>query len=171
MVNLIEVREMKEHEKQIVQQLLIESYSQYESTYHDPKVWIEYLEDIRSSVFSGNVDRILVAIYDGKIIGSLQLFLSSEKAYNKPELGIHSPIIRLLGVHPNARGKGVAKALLSASVEYAKKLRAPSIHLHSSDRMYKAIKLYEWFGFRREVSKEFMNNDILVKCYCLDITK
>jgi ribosomal protein S18 acetylase RimI-like enzyme len=169
MSNLIGVREMQQQEKKIVQHLLFESYHQYEPLYKDPEVWFNYLKDIRSSVFNENADKILVAVRNGKIIGSLQLYQSSEKAYNKPELEIHSPIIRLLAVHPNARGCGAAQALLGASVEYAVHKGETSIYLHSSDRMHKAIKLYERYGFKRDFSKEFILNDTLVKCFRFDI--
>ncbi len=169
MSTMIGVREIQQHEKQIVQQLLIESYHQYEPLYKDPEVWINYLKDIRSSVFNENADKILVAERNGKIIGSLQLYQSSEKAYNKPELDIYSPIIRLLAVHPNARGCGAAQALLCASVEYAEQKGESAIYLHSSDRMNKAIKLYQRYGFKRDFSKEFILNDTLVKCFRFDI--
>jgi len=61
-----------------------------------------------------------VAKTDQHILGTLQLFETSEKAYQRPELQIFSPIIRLLAVHPNTRGCGVAQELLKASVQYAK---------------------------------------------------
>jgi hypothetical protein len=41
--------------------------------------------------------------------------------------------------------------------------------LHSGDKMQKAIRLYEWLGFKRDQTKEFKYNDILVKCYRLDL--
>lgn len=169
MITQIVVREMQKEERDSVRQLLMDSYRQYESSYKAPEVWFHYLEEIRSSVDTNLADKILVAETDGKIFGTLQLYSSSDKAYNKPELQIKSPIIRLLAVHPEARGHGIAQALLKASVAYAKSKGAASLHLHSSDRMKKAIQLYEWFGFKRDFSKEFINNEILVKCYRLDI--
>jgi ribosomal protein S18 acetylase RimI-like enzyme len=75
----------------------------------------------------------------------------------------------LLGVHPHARGRGVAQELLKASINYAKELGAVSLYLHSSDRMDKAIRLYEWLGFKRDETKEFQNQEILVKCYRFDL--
>lgn len=165
----IVVTELVEKDKEIVRRILIESYQQYESEYKSPEVWQDYLADITASIDNPQVDKILVAKSGEDVLGTLQLFQSSEKAYERPELEIFSPIIRLLGVHPNARGRGVAQELLKASIDYAKEQGATSLYLHSSDIMHKAIRLYEWFGFKRDFSKEFHNHDNLVKCFRLDL--
>ena len=167
--NQIIIDEIREDEKEQVRNLLVKSYQQYEHSYKDPEIWKMYLENIQSSVDNPDVDKILVAKSNQDILGSLQLFQSSEKAYARPELEIFSPIIRLLGVHPEARGRGVAQELLKASVDYAKELGATSLYLHSGDKMHKAIRLYEWFGFKRDQTKEFQNQQVLVKCFRFDL--
>lgn len=169
MTNEIIVEELREGDREIVRRVLIESYQQYENDYQTPQVWIDYLAEIKASIDRPQVDKILVAESKQQVLGTLQLFDSSEKAYERPELEIESPIIRLLGVHPEARGRGVAQKLLKASVNYAKERGSTSLYLHSSDKMHQAIRLYEWFGFKRDQSKEFYNHDILVKCYRLDL--
>jgi GNAT superfamily N-acetyltransferase len=148
---------------------LVESYQQYENEYTNSQDWEIYLTNIKASVDNSNVNKILIAKSDPNILGTLQLFESSEKAYQKPELQIYSPIIRLLAVHPQARGRGVAQELIKAGIHFAKSQGATKLYLYSSDKMQKAIRLYEWLGFKRDHTKEFMNNDILVKCYCLDL--
>ena len=165
----IVISELLEEDKEVVRRVLIESYQQYEHDYSNPQVWKEYLANITVSIDNPQVDKILVAKSGQDVLGTLQLFQSSEKAYAKPELEIYSPIIRLLGVHPKARGLGVAQELLKASVTFAKEQGATRLYLHSSDKMHKAIRLYEWFGFKRDRTKEFQNHDILVKCYRFDL--
>ncbi|AGK53524.1 GNAT family N-acetyltransferase [Bacillus sp. 1NLA3E] len=167
--NQIVVSELLEEDKEIARRVLIDSYQQYEHDYSDPQVWQEYLENITVSIDNPQVEKILVAKSGQDVLGTLQLFLSSEQAYAKPELEIFSPIVRLLGVHPKARGLGVAQELLKASINYAKEQEANSLYLHSSDKMHKAIKLYEWLGFKRDRTKEFQNHDILVKCFRFDL--
>lgn len=169
MINQIIIDELKVEDKEVVRRLLVESYEQYKDSYTNPNVWIEYLANIKSSVDNPDVDKILVAKSDQVILGTLQLFDSSERAYQKPELQIFSPIIRLLAVHPQARGRGVAQELIRASLDYAKLQGANALYLHSSDKMQKAIQLYEWLGFKRDHTKEFRNHDILVKCYRFDL--
>ncbi|MEH7419406.1 GNAT family N-acetyltransferase [Neobacillus drentensis] len=168
-INQITIEELKSEEKETVRQLLVESYQQYKQAYKSPQVWEEYLTNIKASVDNPNVEKILIAKSDDKILGTLQLFLSSDKAYQRPELQIYSPIIRLLAVHPEARGHGIAQELLKAGLQFAKSQGAKELYLHSGEKMQKAIRLYEWFGFKRDQSKEFYNNDNLVKCYRYDL--
>jgi GNAT superfamily N-acetyltransferase len=163
------IEELVEEEKEAVRRLLVESYQQYEHEYTNPYQWEDYLANIKASVDNPDVKKILIAKNNVNILGTLQLFESSEKAYQKPELQIFSPIIRLLAVHPQARGRGVAQELLKAGLHFAKSQGANKLYLHTGDKMQKAIRLYEWFGFKRDQTKEFMNNDILVKCYRFDI--
>jgi GNAT superfamily N-acetyltransferase len=167
--NQIIIDELVEDEKETVRRLLVESYQQYEHEYTNPHQWEDYLANIKASVDNPDVKKILIAKNNVNILGTLQLFESSEKAYQKPELQIFSPIIRLLAVHPQARGRGVAQELLKAGLHFAKSQGANKLYLHTGDKMQNAIRLYEWFGFKRDQTKEFMNNDILVKCYRFDI--
>ncbi|MED4403450.1 GNAT family N-acetyltransferase [Metabacillus fastidiosus] len=169
MSNQILISELVDEEREIVRSLLIESYQQYEEEYSAPELWQEYLENIRSSVDNPYIDKIFVAKDGEEILGTIQIFKSSEEAYGKPELQIFSPIIRLLAVHPNARSRGVAQQLLDTSINYAKSIGAVSLFLHTSNKMQKAIRLYEWLGFKRDKEKEFEGKDVLVMCYRLDL--
>ncbi|MBP1083631.1 MULTISPECIES: GNAT family N-acetyltransferase [Bacillus] len=167
----VSITDLEEQDRETVRQLLIDSYSQYEKKFENPDMWLNYLANISASVDNPQIDRILVAKNGQSVLGTLQLFESSEKAYGRPELEIFSPIVRLLAVHPEARGRGVGQALLKESCQYAKLKRAESLYLHSTDLMQKAIQLYEWLGFKRDESKEFYNQNILVKCYRFDLIK
>lgn len=169
MINQIIIEEVRETEKEALRRLLVDSYHQYQHSYREPAAWQEYLATIKASVDNPAVAKILVAKSDSQILGTLQLFESSEKAYQKPDLQIYSPIIRLLAVHPKARGHGIAQELLKAAAHYAKSIGASELYLHSSDIMQKAIRLYEWTGFKRDRTKEFKKNDLWVKCYRLDL--
>lgn len=168
-IKQIVINEMTEKEKDTVRRVLVESYQQYEQDFSDPDGWAEYLKNIKASVDNHDVDKILVAKSEGEILGTLQLYESSEKAYQRPELEIESPIIRLLAVHPSARGKGIAQELLKAGIEYARVKGAAHLYLHSSDIMSKAVRLYEWYGFKRDTSKEVSNHGRLVKCFRYDL--
>ncbi|MBK3495568.1 GNAT family N-acetyltransferase [Viridibacillus sp. YIM B01967] len=160
-----------EHEKDATREVLVESYEQFKDSYENTEVWNTYIEEIRSSVDNPNLDRILIAKSNDNILGTLQIFSSSKEAYDRPELEINTPIVRLLAVHPSARGKGVAKELLKVSIKYAKQKGAKSLYLHTTDKMSDAIRLYEWLGFQRDPSKEFYKFNTLVKCYRFDITE
>lgn len=167
----LKIEQLIESDKEFVRRLLLESYQQYEKEFTDKEAWRKYIEQISRSVDNPNIDCILVAKQKEEPVGTLQLFKNAEAAYERPELDIQAPIVRLLAVHPKARGQGVAKALLKESLLYARSQGAAHLYLHSGDIMQKAIQLYEWLGFKRDHSKEFFNRDVHVKCFRYDLTE
>lgn len=169
MVDVITIGLLSEEDKEATRNVLVASYEQFKNSYTNIEDYYTYIGEIKESLDNPNLDRVLVAKSDNDVLGTLQIFPSSEAAYGKPELGIHAPIIRLLGVHPSARGKGIARKLLAESIDYAKQRGANSLYLHTSDKMADAIRLYEGFGFQRDQEKEFLKYDFLVKCYRFDI--
>lgn len=157
-------------DKESVTKLLIDSYQQYEEVFRSPEAWQEYRESIQTSLDNPNLDEVLVAWYEGKIVGSIQMYTSGEMAYQNPEMGaIEHPVIRLLAVHPSARGLGVAQALIQESIKRATTNGADYLYLHTGDIMAKAKELYEWLGFKRDETYEFSNGDSVVRCYFYDL--
>lgn len=168
MSSTIVIDTLKDVDKEAVVELLVGSYGQYASDY-SAEGWQQYLGNIRLSLDNPAIDRVLVAQSEGEFLGTLQLFTNSEAAYQDPDLGIVDPIVRLLAVSPTARGKGIAQALLKESVNYAKEKGASFLYLHSSDNMSQAIRLYEYFGFKRDESKDFHKMNVHVKCFRLEL--
>jgi len=165
----IVIEHLKEEDYARYLGVLVESYAQYEKEYENLADWASYLSDIRASVGNPNAETILVAKRGDEILGGLQLFTDAEKAYGLPELNIQSTIVRLLGVHPNGRGLGVAKKLLHESFAFARNRQDQALYLHSGDIMQAAINLYLSLGFVRDESKEFYKGDKLVKSFRYDL--
>lgn len=149
-------------------EVLMDAYSQYEQVLPEP-LWNQYKESILASVDGAATKARLVAVLDGEVVGSVFLFDSSEAAYGLPDLHIHSPIIRLLAVSKKARGYGVATELIRASAKLARDWGAETLHLHTSDMMDSAVRLYERLGFERAFDKDLMNGETLVKSYRLQL--
>jgi ribosomal protein S18 acetylase RimI-like enzyme len=57
--------------------------------------------------------------------------------------------IRMVGVHPDAGGKGIAQTLTSLCMEKAKEMGEKTIMLHSAEIMYAARHIYEKLGFKK----------------------
>ncbi|WP_115992065.1 GNAT family N-acetyltransferase [Cohnella lupini] len=148
--------------------VLLDAYQQYEQTLSAER-WAQYKDSILQAIDSATTKARLVAELDGEIVGSVFLYDSSETAYGAPQLEIHNPIIRLLGVSRGARGFGVATELIRSSAKLALEWEADTLHLHTSDMMDSAVRLYERLGFERAYDKEFMNGDLLVKSYRLPL--
>ena len=62
---------------------------------------------------------------------------------------------RGLAVHPDARGRGVARAMIAAFERLALAADAPVFAFHTASFMTGAITLYEWLGYRRVPEFDF----------------
>jgi ribosomal protein S18 acetylase RimI-like enzyme len=65
---------------------------------------------------------------------------------------IYSPdtsYIRMVGVHPDAGGKGIAQYLTRLCIVKAKETGEKMISLHSAEVMYTARHIYEKLGFKK----------------------
>ncbi len=161
---------MKLSELELVRQLLIESYQEYEEKFEQDR-WERYMEELTASVDNEKIDRLYIAKYKDDIVGTMQLFRSAKEAYQVSDLEIDAPIIRFLAVHPRGRGEGTARKLLDKAICYAKKQNAQAVFLHSTELMSQAIKLYIKYGFVREPAKDYIKHGNVIQCYSIKLDK
>ncbi|MBP1963322.1 GNAT family N-acetyltransferase [Paenibacillus aceris] len=92
-----------------------------------------------------------------------------EGLYEKLSETIPYPEIRLLGVHPAARSKGVATLLIEECARRAKQDGFTYLGLHTSNRMPDAVRLYLRLGFEHEPRYDFFaaDNTTVVEAYRL----
>ncbi len=57
--------------------------------------------------------------------------------------------IRMVGVHPDAGGKGIAQTLTRLCIQKAREIGEKTIMLHSAEVMYAARHVYEKLGFKK----------------------
>ncbi len=57
--------------------------------------------------------------------------------------------IRMVGVHPDADGRGIAQRLTNLCIDKAKETGEKTIMLHSAEIMYAARHIYEKSGFKK----------------------
>jgi ribosomal protein S18 acetylase RimI-like enzyme len=83
---------------------------------------------------------------NGRLLGMAYLVPSGNptKVYSA-----ETSYIRMVGVHPDASGKGIAQALTKLCMEKAKETRETMISLHSAEIMYDARHIYEKLGFKK----------------------
>jgi len=83
---------------------------------------------------------------DGQLIGMAFLVPSGNptKIYSS-----ETSSIRMVGVHPDAHGKGIAQTLTHLCMEKAKETGEKMISLHSAEIMYSARHIYEKLGFKK----------------------
>jgi len=162
------IREAENNDRDAIAEVMLDAYHQYSEVMPEP-LWLEYRKSLLESVHGDAPIVRIIAEIDKKIIGSALLFSSSETAYGKPELGIHSPILRLLAVTPSARGLGVATHLIHEAARRSRELGATTLNLHTSEMMASAIKLYLRLGFIRAYETDLMNGETLVQGFRLDL--
>ncbi|MBB6731661.1 GNAT family N-acetyltransferase [Cohnella zeiphila] len=161
----VTIRDAEDTDRERIREVLLAAYEQYSRELPEER-WREYRDNIARSVDTSGATGWLVAEREGRIVGSATLFSSSIVAYGH-DMEIESPIIRLLAVSPEARGQGVATALLREAARRAKEAGAETLHLHTSDMMASAVRLYERLGFVRATDKDIWNGSVLVKSYKL----
>jgi ribosomal protein S18 acetylase RimI-like enzyme len=124
--------------------------------------WEEYLEHIAD--VAGRADRsvILVASDSGQVVGSATLELGERIDDDDPPLAPDEAHVRMLGVHPEARGRGIARHLMDACFALAGAASRTRITLNTTLRMKAAKQMYEAMGFRRLPDRVFPDGFVLL---------
>lgn len=157
----VTVREAAPHEYAEVGRVTAEAYRQFVVDGDDD--WHEYLDAIAD--VEGRADRttIFVALDGERIVGSATLELFDRvEVEDDPTLHPEESHIRMLGVHPNVRRRGVARALMSACFERARHEGKTFMTLHTTERMRDAQRMYEALGFERLDDRVFPDGFVLL---------
>lgn len=101
-----------------------------------------------------NVAKVFVCTTGGEMTGKAFLVPHGNPTNIYPAEWAY---IRLVGVHPQYRGKGIAKTLTQKCIDYARATGEKTIALHTSEMMDAARHIYEGFGFKmlREIDNPF----------------
>lgn len=161
------IRDASSEDLEEVDALMQRAYQEFESSVSTGFAE-SYLEDARQ-VHSrlGELD-LIVAERDGRLIGVVTLYRDGSKyGTGWPA---EWPAVRLLGVDPEERGKGIGKALVSECLDRARRQGAGRVGLHTTPFMLAAQRMYESMGFRREPSIDVeYAPDFPVRGYLIDL--
>jgi ribosomal protein S18 acetylase RimI-like enzyme len=122
----------------------LEAFEQFRSAYSD---WRSMSEGVSRMSDLSNNGEIIVAEEEGQIMGGV--------AYvgpGRPKAQYFDaswPIIRMLVVKPDARGKGVGRKLTDECLRRAKRDLSPIIALHTTPIMTVALPMYLRMGFTK----------------------
>lgn len=115
------------------------------------EAWADYLvrlADVRSRAERATV---LVAVEDGAVLGTTTLELDqridASSGHEREPLAPGESHIRMLGVHPDVRGRGVGRRLMEASIDEARKAGKTLMTLNTTEKMIAAQHMYESLGF------------------------
>jgi ribosomal protein S18 acetylase RimI-like enzyme len=128
--------------------------------------WERYLARIADVGERAGRTTILVAVEEGRILGSLTLELAGRVRDEEDEE--HRPLdpeeahIRMLGVDPAARARGVARAMMAESEARARRAGKTVMTLNTTHRMKAAQAMYERLGYERTEDTVFPDGFVLL---------
>jgi ribosomal protein S18 acetylase RimI-like enzyme len=147
-VHDFEVRDARADERDSIRALTLRAYAEY-ATIMEPVTWAGLEQAIHSALASDAPAERIVADDHGTLIGSAMLYPPATKAYGNMLAELSWPEVRLVSVAPEARGRGVARALMDECVRRARSAGATAIGLHTSRSMRAAVAMYTRMGFVR----------------------
>ncbi len=167
------IRDAKPEELDEVADVISAAYAQYgpppgsEETL--VRAFAEYRTEQRDVRARLADSQLIVAEEDGRIVGSVTFYPpGSDKKLEGWPLGWAA--IRLLAVHPDARGKGLGRTLTDECLRRARLLGAPVVGLHTAHIMAVAQAMYERVGFTRYPENDMpITDDFVVVAYTLPL--
>jgi ribosomal protein S18 acetylase RimI-like enzyme len=132
----------------------------------DDDDWERYLARIAD--VHGRADRttVLVGVEDERVLGSLTLELDGRVRDEDDEefrpLDPNEAHIRMLGVGPDARRRGVARSLMAEAERIALASGKEIVTLHTTVRMQAAQEMYEGLGYERDEDVVFPDGFVLL---------
>jgi ribosomal protein S18 acetylase RimI-like enzyme len=155
----VEIREVRPSEYRDAGEVLARAYSEFVDP-ADPG-WLDHLELVRD--VGGRVDRtlVLVAVEDGQIMGSATIELDDVIGDDDEVLPPDVASLRMVGVDPAARRRGIARALVEDVIDRCRSAGKKSLVLRTTGPMVAAQQLYESMGFQPAHDLDWVVNDRL----------
>lgn len=139
--DIITARPVRPEEHDEVRDLLRVAYAEYAEKIPAP-VWDTY----RADLIDLDGATTLVAVLDGRIVGSIRLYLPAAARVPVPPTWAY---LRAAAVAPATRGRGVARRLIADCAHRAQHAGAAALGLHTTSFMTGTLRLCERLGFRR----------------------
>ena len=107
--------------------------------------YVANVVDLERRVREGST--LVVAVEEERLLGTITFYPDvSNEGFGLPSDWAG---FRALAVHPNARGRGVGRALVEYCVDRARSLGAHTMGIHTGAFMTAAVRIYEQAGFVR----------------------
>jgi ribosomal protein S18 acetylase RimI-like enzyme len=158
---MIEVRIARPDEYEVAGRVTSLAYREFVKP--GEAAWEDYVDEIADVAARAAIADVYVALVDGRIVGSATLELGERiDGDEDPPLAPDEAHLRMLGVHPDARGRGVARALMDTCFEAARAAGRDRMTLHTTQRMPIAQAMYEAMGFHRLPDRVFPDGFVLL---------
>ncbi|MDQ3991572.1 MAG: GNAT family N-acetyltransferase [Actinomycetota bacterium] len=113
--------------------------------------WERYLQRLADVRGRARTTTVLVAVEDGRVLASATLELTGRVpgGYDRPPLDPDEAHLRMLGVHPSARRRGIGRQMVEACMRLARRSGKSRLTLDTTGEMVAARAMYEAMGFLR----------------------
>ena len=118
--------------------------------------WEEYLADLADVSGRAGRTEVYVGVEDGRVLGCVTLELDQTVGDDDKELPPDVSCIRMLGVLPEARGKGIGRALVVRCIERSREAGKRIVTLRTTHLMKVAQRLYRDMGFERDPDRDYV---------------
>ena len=125
--------------------------------------WQNYLDHIANVAGRADRTRILIAVEDGAMLGSATLELDGRVDLDEDgPLAPNEAHIRMLGVAPGSRGRGIARMLMAECESIALSAGRTVMTLNTTHLMKVAQGMYESLGYERGEDRVFPDGFVLM---------
>ncbi len=165
----MQIREVRPSEYEEAGRVVMAAYDEFVPPDPDPG-WVEYRELLGD--VAGRVDRtvVLVAEDGGRILGTATIEMDRTVGDDDAELPPDTAVLRMLGVLPEARRRGVGRALVERSIAMARGRGKRVLGLRTTPAMTAAHRLYESMGFVRDPDNDMEYPEVSLLAYRLDLS-
>jgi predicted N-acetyltransferase YhbS len=152
MPSSVVVREVSEQEYEAAGTVTARAFSEF--ALPGDEEWNEYLQAIAD--VGGRIDRtvVLVAVDKGRVVGSVTIESEATIGDEYAELPPYVACLRMLGVEPSVRRRGVGRALVEAVIDRCRKAGKTELILQTSPPQHAAEALYRSLGFERDPNRD-----------------
>ena len=162
------VRDARTVELDHVALLMRDAYQEYQASF-PAGLWDGYVRDVMDVRSRLNFSELIVAELGGRVVGAVTFYpdasQSEQEGWPPGWAGV-----RLLAVHPDARGLGIGRALMDECLRRSRERAALTLGLHTTEVMGVARGMYERMGFVRVPEFDFHPGPgVVVMAYRLDL--
>lgn len=151
---VITIRDASHDERETIRELTLRAYAEYADVM-EAASWSALSQALLEALATDAPVERLVAEDNDRIVGSAMLYAPETAAYGAQVSRSDAPEIRLVAVAPEARGRGIAKALVEECIRRARGRGAREVGLHTSKSMRAAMAMYATLGFTRAPDRDF----------------
>jgi ribosomal protein S18 acetylase RimI-like enzyme len=138
------IRNYRASDADELNRIAVAAFSQFQDSYED---WPAMRAIVSRASALSDSGEVVIAESDGRLVGGVTYV--GPNVVKAPFFDPAWPVIRMLVVDPDCRGKGIGRALTDECIARARRDRAMLIALHTSPIMTVALPMYLRMGFAK----------------------